>query len=468
MEIKYIVFFIALFFGVPAGVLLCFLHKKVRYFFLLFLIWSTCVPQMGAINFFSREYYKSMTRGLEFSIASIATLILLIFMFLKSDEYKIRWFPPLTIPYALYILVGFLSWIFAGDALSVPEAASELIPYKNFEVQLYPMFELNKILWGALLYFVIVNFIRTKRDLQVVIAGFAIVIMYVVFVGLKSRYIGGVHRVSATLGHPNTLSTYLIISTTFVFAFCLQQKNYLASLFLGFVTFLGTGGVILTISRGGFMGMILGLWLDFVTFFRRNLNMKNLLLTFVSVMIGSFLLFSAWDTLMGRFVGEQDAADDLGYRQLYNDEAKLMVADNPLVGVGLGNFSAHSWNQYAARVDPTLPPGTPPHNIWYLTFGETGWLGLGAFLLIWLRFFQMGGRYLFRKRNDVASIAAAAAVLALLVGHLQFALQLSYRQSSVYLLVRIMMGVVAAVWCLEKEAKKGRLETISAAVSESA
>jgi len=460
MEFKYIVFLIVFILGVPAGVMLCFFHEKVKYFFVVLMMWTTCVPESTGINFVSREFYKSMTRGFEVNLTDICVLVLFFYMLMKSDEYKMRWFPPLTLPYAFYILICFLSWTFSGAALEVPSAASRFVPYNQFEIGLYPLFELFKILRGCLLYFVIVNFIRSEKDMKAIMYGLVAMGFYIAFIAIKSRYIGGIHRVKATLGHPNSLSTYMAICSTVVFALCLQSKTFMSSMFYAITTGLGGITIILTISRGGLMSLAVGLWMGFVTFFRRHFNVKNSVIIFLGVLMGGIVLSMAADTLMGRFSGEQDAGEDMAYRQLYNDEAKLMAKEN-IFGIGGGNFSAWSWCKYARAVDPHLSPGTPPHNAWYLTLGELGWFGLLAFIIIWLRVLSLGLRYLFRKDKGLISTMAGASMLALMVGHIQFSLQLSYRQTSIYFLVRILMAVVAAVWCIEKEEKRKVTSTLS-------
>lgn len=453
MEFKYIAFGAVFLLGVPAGVMLCFLNSKFKHFFLILMMWSTCIPNQFGINFFSREFYRAMSRGIEFTLADICVLVLLFFMLLRSDEYKIRWLPPTSIPYFILIALGFLSWMFADGSMSVPAAAEGIVPYSRFETGLYPVFEISKIIRGCVLYFTIVNLIRTEADMRAIAWGFVCMAGYMSFIAIESRYLHGVHRVGATLGHANSLGTYMAIATTVMFALCLQQRKYLPSLFYGALTIMGGVTVILTISRGGLMMLGMGIWLDFVVFFWRGIKLKNIMVAFGGVLVVAVVLIMAGDTLSHRFLGETDAGEDLAYRQLYNKEARLMAKDY-IFGIGPGNFSAGSWNKYAAKVSPDLPPGTPPHNIWYLTLGEMGWPGLLTFIAIWLRLLWIGVPFIFGKRTDIFSMMAAASMLALMVGHIQFALQLSYRQTSIYYMVRLLMGVIAAAWCIRREERR--------------
>lgn len=456
MEFKYIVFFVVLVLGVPAGVVLCSVKKEFKYLFLLLMMLSTAMPQRLGINFFSHEFYRAATRGIEVSLIDICALVLFFHMLLNPREYRFRWFPPLTIPYLIYILIGFVSWALAGPDFSVPDAAGEVVPYDTFEVTLYPVFELSKILRGCFVYLVVVNLMRTERDLRMFVNGLALLVLYMTYESVTQRYLHGINRVAATLGHPNSLATYMAMCGTLMFAFMLSRKDLWKSLWYGLMTGFSGICVILSISRGGLAAMALGLWLDFVTIFRRHFNIKNLLLLFLSAMAVLVVIAMAADTLLGRFVKRQDAGADLEYRGLYNQEARLMAEDR-FFGVGLGNFSAWSWRKYAAEVSPSLTPGTPAHNLWYVTLGETGYLGMWALVLIWLRYYQIGLRYLFGKGKTFMYTLATAAVATTLISHLQNALQLGYRQTPIYFMLRMLMGVTIAIWYIEKENKAAQV-----------
>jgi len=50
--------------------------------------------------------------------------------------------------------------------------------------------------------------------------------------------------------------------------------------------------------------------------------------------------------------------------------------------------------------------------------------------------------------------AAASATAALLIGHIQFMLQLSYRQTSIFMLTKILMGIIVACWYIDRDARR--------------
>jgi O-antigen ligase len=412
------------------------------------MVWATCEPMKAGINFVSREFYRANTRGFEVTLADICALVLLGFMLVKRKAYPLRWIPPLAIPTLLYLLVGCISWTMAGSSLPVPLEAVR-VPYERFEVGLYPLFELFKILRGYLLFWVIVNYVRNEAAARDLLWGIAAAVLYMGYLALTSRYLQGVHRVQATLGHPNSLATYMAMLGSFSFAFVLYFKKWIPSIFWGFLALLSTLGVILTISRGGLAALLTGVWINAMTLFPRYLNLKNIALLLLALLMGCAILFAAMDTLAGRFVGEQDAASDIAYRGKYNDQAKLMARDH-VFGIGLGNFSALSWTQYAEQVDPDLPPGTPAHNNWYLTLGEMGWPGVLALGLLWIRYFLLLIPVYARRKRDLLSTLALAGCTAIIVNQIQSLLQLGYRQTPMYFMTMIFMGLGVAAWYSNK------------------
>jgi len=439
----------ALLIGVPIGIVACVIRPALTKLVLCLLVWATCEPNMVGINFASREFYRANTRGFEITLADLCTLILLGFMFAKPKEYPIRWIPPLTFPTAGYILVGIISWMMVGPSQSVPPEAVK-VPYALFEVGLYPLFELLKIFRGFILYWVIVNFIRDEKAARALLLAVGVTMLYMAYLTLSSRYLYGINRVQATLGHPNSLATYMAMLGSFAFAFVLQSPTLWASLVFGFLTLLCTVSVILTISRGGLGALFVGLWLNTMALLPRHLSLKNMALIVLSVLMAGMILLAAMDTLLNRFSGEQNASADLAYRGLYNEQAKLMVKDKPF-GVGLGNFSAWSWVRYAEQVDPDLPPGTPAHNNWFLTLGELGMPGVIALAIFWLRYFFLAIPFYFSSQKNTLSAMAMAACTAVIVDHIQSLLQLGYRQTPMFFMMMIFVGLTVAGWYARRE-----------------
>lgn len=446
-ELKYVIFFFASFVGVPVGILLARRFPVVEKAIVILLVFSTVVPDDTSINFYSREFYFALTKGIEISLGDLCALMLLGVIFLKREEYRAPGIPPMTFAFLAVIFTGFLSWTTAPATIVVPEAAQAhpfFLPYDVFETRLYPIFETTKWIRGFLLFLALYYYLRKVENLNTVVLAVAIAAVYLGYVVLTDRYIHGIHRVKATFQHPNSLATYMAMSGTFMFSILLAEKRWgsIALLCAG----LGLAGlsVVMTISRGGLGALIIGLGLSFLLLGWRNITVKNGFLVFFGALAGIAVLAAAADTLLNRFVGEQDAAGDFEYRMYYNNQAKLMAAEQTF-GVGMGNFSAFSWDGYAARIDPDNPPGTPAHNIWFLTLGETGYIGFGAFAFFWARFFMMSVPLILWRLRGMPLAAVTGSVLLCLVCHVQSMVQLSFRQTPIFFLMMIAIATVAAL-----------------------
>lgn len=446
-ELKYVIFSIALFVGVPLGIFLTYKFPALEKFVVIFLVFSTVVPDDTSINFFSREFYFALTKGIEISLGDLTALVLLGVIILKRHEYAAPGLPPLSILFCLIIFVGFLSWVTAPSSIGVPEAAQEhpfFLPYDKFETKLYPIFETSKWIRGFLLFLAIYYYVRKPENLDTVVLAITISTIYLGLVVLNDRYINHVHRVKGTLQHPNSLATYMAMCGTFLFSILLAEKRFIRIALISVALALAGISVIMTISRGGLGALIIGLGLSFMILIWRNLSVKNLFIVILGAVAGVAVLSVAAKTLLERFVGEQDAAGDLEYRMYYNNQAKLMAADK-LFGVGLGNFSAFSWDRYAAMVDPDNPPGTPAHNIWFLTLGESGYPGLLVFMIFWIRFFTMVAPLIGWQLRGMELSAVTGGTLLCLVCHVQAMVQLSFRQTPIFFMVMISLAIACSV-----------------------
>ena len=446
MPTKYLIFYLAVLIGVPLGTALSTSSRLIRDGVLVLMVWCTCMPDLTGINFVSREFYRASTRGFEVNLSDLCALILFFTMLVRKEYRPFHWLPPLTWPVFLYVGVIFLSWVLVSpNLLPVPlTGGGERLPFDWFEIRLYPLFELSKVVRGFFVYLVMVNYVRDERALRAFLVGVSLTILYMTYVAVTDRYLFGINRVRASLGHPNSLATYMAMLGTVVFAACLQRESFVTSGALAFLEACCGVVVILTISRGGLAAMGLGICTLLLFLFHRYMTLKNFIIIFAGMVVAAVMLAYAANTLMRRFTQEQNVSADLEYRGFYNAEAKLMAHDFPF-GVGLGNFSAYSWHRYAALVDPDKPPGTPAHNVWYLNLGELGWPGLFAFGFFWLRFYQLSARFFFERARDAAHAVAVGAVVATLVCQLQSLLQLGYRQSPMFFLLMMLMGVAMAV-----------------------
>lgn len=462
MDPKTLLFSAAFLFGIPMMIFAGLVFRPFKKLLAAVMCFSLCYPETLTINFFSREFYRATTRGIELGLFDMCVITLFFILVIQPGERGFRWFPPLSIVFGAYIGIGILSWLLAPEAIPVPSittayyADSGIDFYNQFETGLYPLFELSKILRGGLTFLVMVNFLRDEEHFRTLIAALVMVVVVVTIEALIDRYIEGQHRISATLGHPNSLGTFAGMTGTLMFGITLLRTTLFSSGTFAVATAASLVCVLLTISRGALAAMMLGLWVDVSSLFHRFINFKNIAILLAGSLVVLGLFFVAADTITARFLVQQDAVSDIEYRGLYNEEAKLMADDHAL-GVGLGNFSTYSWLKYGSAVGLN-EYGTPAHNLWYLTLGELGMPGLLIFILYWLRFYSLSLPFLFRRRRTLVYAVAAAATAATMVGHIQFMLQLSYRQTSIYMLTKILMAMAVAGVLIDRDTRRKERE----------
>jgi len=198
-------------------------------------------------------------------------------------------------------------------------------------------------------------------------------------------------RAYATFSHPNVLAGFLLLSMLYLFfkrtSFSVRSAGYiwLSSLLLG------TAGMLTTLSRIPIM-----LWFGFLAikawlFIRERRNREASLFTWqvrISALLLLFLSVSAFASpLFPRFVQTSLKEESIIVRADLTRIALTLISEQPLLGVGLGNFLFHSAKQKPPEM-PLFFAVQPVHNIFLLVLAETGIAGFFFFLWFLLRSYR--------------------------------------------------------------------------------
>lgn len=453
--LRHLLFWLAIFLGIPLGVFLCRLFRVGMGIVFILMLWSVCEPNSLGISFETREFYRTAVRGFEVFGTDILAVILFFSMLWRYDEFRPRLWVPLTIPYFVFLILAVVSWAFAADYLTVPPVRKLLTitatppDYQYFETSLYPLFEIFRHLRTFFVFWVTVNFVRGERELKALCWGAAITILYLTGYSLYQRYLLGEYRVFVGLGHPNDLAVFIGMLGAIIVPLIFQKKDTLTSLFFGFCVVCVLAVEILCVSRSGLFIFGAGMVVTGLYCLKRYLCTRNLILVSLGVLASLAVLARGRDTLIARFVYQADIRRSLDERVLFNQVAILMAQEHPL-GVGLGNFSAWSWERYAALVWDDLEPGVPAHNIWYLTLGEAGWLGVALLVALWLRICQIAWSSLWSSKSEMSYAILLGICFSLATMHLHSLLHHSYRSTSVFYLTMILVGVMVGYYYTDK------------------
>jgi O-antigen ligase len=208
---------------------------------------------------------------------------------------------------------------------------------------------------------------------------------------LEFRTVYAGYRAGASVGDGNYFATSAVLCLPFALLAVLHGKKVWKRLFYGGCLALSLPGVTVCASRGGFLGLAAAFLLLVA---RSGHRARNLILISVLVLPVTLLLpVSPLYRLL-----HPNSADD------FSTQARIMawkaggrmIANHPLLGVGLGNFKP-LMPQYA---DPRTSVDTVAHNTYIEVAAELGLPGLVVF--IGFLFFSYRSLEKVRKRARIA------------------------------------------------------------------
>lgn len=314
-----------------------------------------------------------------------------------------------------YLLAGLLAWILLSTIWS--KAPSEAL------------LALSRYALNAMLFVIIVTSVRQRSTalwlIGAFVAGTAVAALY----GIASpgRFEADYGRLESASLDPNELAAILVPS----FAICLfaaigMRRAPMVRLAAGGAALLCGATIMLTVSRGGLIALAVALLVAVVVGGRWRLQIMMLvgaIAASVFIYFAGFASPQVVDHLESTTQGSSRVQEgrvtiwEVGWR---------MVKDNPLQGVGAGNFAA-------AAVDYVLQPGQTArsdlivdkpavaHNTYLETLAELGIVGIALWLS--LIAFCLGALFkayrLFKRLGDetmeLLSRGLVAAVAGLLV-----------------------------------------------------
>ncbi len=196
--------------------------------------------------------------------------------------------------------------------------------------------------------------------------------------GIGERWL----RAYGGLDHPNILGGVLAISLLLLLDLSLRSRFFKKDFrFLRFLSpalglvFLAC--LFFTFSRAAWLGLVAGAaFMLFLKIIKKDwLGQREILKMVLAGSILIFILFTQYGGLVRTRVFSQTRLEEksTAERIEYLHEAKILIRDNWLFGVGGGNFVLA-----AARLAPGKPVWDyqPVHNIFLLLWAEIGFLGL--------------------------------------------------------------------------------------------
>ncbi len=421
---KYLVFAVAFAAGVPLMAGVAMWSRRARGWLLAVLVLSTVLGDLANINFLSMETYRGPDRGFEVSLSDLVALALALSV-IVTDFGRVRWFPPLTMSFLVFVTIG------VASTLASP-------------VPLLGVFTLVKLAKFYLVYWCVANLLRTGTSRRYLWLGFVGIAAVLTFVAVYQKYGLGLYRVHGTFDHSNTIPAFanLILPVLIVWALVDREVrpgevvvSALAALGLLFC-------VVATFSRAG-LALSVGAVLSALALgSRRAPGARTAIASGMAAVIMTAGGVVAADSVMKRFREAPESSHHA--REEFNTAARMMAADHTL-GVGLNNFSHVLTYETRYRAHVSVLAGEEQagvaHHIYLLTAAEMGYAGLFAFAFFMASLTGRAAWHGLRARSTETTLVGGFLV-GLVTLHLVGALEWVFRLSPVLYLFAVVAAAV--------------------------
>jgi hypothetical protein len=297
--------------------------------------------------------------------------------------------------------------------LSIPLAIEPLEAWNTF---------VDFLIKTILIFIVLVNVVRTERRMKLLMY-LALVVSIYLCIHLIGDYNAGVFRIGSEetntqrvggaikglFDNSNDLALHLVTMTPLAFMLGLENKNPLRKILFWGITLLMIAAVIITFSRGGFLGLI-----AMALLLVRKIGRRNKSMALAALVLGVvFFLAVAPGAYAGRLATIFDSASDLTGSSSQRTEVLKrsfwVTLRYPVTGVGLGNFHHKSAQEL----------GT--HNAYTQVSSEMGIAAMVVYLIFLihpLRKLRMMEREMFERNENSRYYYFAIGLQASLVGYM--------------------------------------------------
>lgn len=241
-------------------------------------------------------------------------------------------------------------------------------------------------------------------------AGIFALVQYFTLIGLPREFWGNSNepkRAISFFTHPNGYALFITPILAFLIPHLLERvrtiKQSLVQLIYPIMWVLGTIGLLLSLSRGGWLGLLFAGGVFLIFNFKKNYLIGAIILIVLSAGI-IYAVPNLRYRILLPFYGEKSSSARLSLWKTGAD----MVKDSPVFGKGLLGFS-NNWYEY--NRDENLDHYPAPHNIFLNFWIDTGLLGLISFLMISIISFVKA----IKNRNSVFSFGVALALVVIFV-----------------------------------------------------
>ncbi len=451
IDIKWTAFIVMALGAVSVGILLATTTNLLRKVLLFGTVLSLPIHYSNTFMYVRDAPFIVMANGFPITLSNAFLIPLLILW-----AYELLFdpaCPPIRLPKGWLVPMTVLLLVNIVSAYMAP------VPFYG-----YSMIWLQLKCYLILLYFA--NNVRDQDTLKLIGIAFAGVLIMEGVIVLEQRFLGVIFtaenlgrgavvlksrigpgggeilRMAGTESHPNALAMYLNLMLPWVgFLFIAEKKASLRLLLLAGVV-LAMISLIFSGSRGAWLGLAITITTGIFLWMRKKGKnpLVGLGVSGILMLLLFAFLFAASTTFRSRLVeGDQGAAYS---RVPLMEVAKEVISSNPVMGVGLNNYT-HEMGRYdhtAERIATQY--GYAVHNTWMLMSAETGVPSFLVFAYLFFFLFLREGYRVFRDNQGTLSTVGIG-ILCMLLGwsvHNLVNLTAPYDEPAIWVLV----GVLAA------------------------
>lgn len=386
--------------------------------------------------------YRGVDRGFGVTFPDIFFFSFAFYLLIKRP-WKLKWTHPGLTLWWLIIGASFLSLANAGDAFA-------------------GLFTIHKFLRASLLFWVIINIIKTKEDIIAVMNGCVAALAFQGLTTLWAKYVSKtvVNRVRGSFNHPNAFAMYVDMLLPVVWA-CYMEKIFSKKMARWALVGIGTCFICVIFTKSRAATVLLPLTLGGTTGLSMMLkpNLHKTGITILALIGGIIVMSLAMPTIVRRF---QKAPKESAETRDYFNIAAAAMAHDQFFGCGINNYawalknSDYYWYMYPEALELPDPEafresdhgssrlGTA-HNIYYLFLGETGVLGCTFLALMFAAFYLQILINLFRVKDPVSRAVMCGLAASFPLLYLHSKLEWVWRQTQSLYLYFILAGMIVAV-----------------------
>ncbi len=302
----------------------------------------------------------------------IYTTAIVFFLKLLIKKEKIQFKSNLILPIALFLIAAVIS-VFIS-----PDKVTSLGVLKGW------------ILDPIILYFLIVNGIKKKKEIFLIFSALGISAVFLSTIGIYQFFTKNLlsdGRTGALFESANYLSMFLGPILCFALGLLLLSEEKNQRILFGIISMISLTAVFLTKSYGAFLG-ILAAFL-FLMIAGKKERKKKWFFYAVFLVIAVMILLQVFTPKFAELFNIASKTSMSSRIEIWKASA-LMIKEHSILGTGLGTFG-EVYKQYIPRV--VWPPqewaAPQPHNIYLAFWLNMGILGLISFIWIVIEFFRL-------------------------------------------------------------------------------